>query len=322
MDTSELLEQLRRRISETERDRDRLSEAVVALNEEVSRLASEESVVQRVIARFDQSAGASNAPSTPQPDETPLEPEEYQATETPRHQDFDAEWAGIDVRWPAGPGYSKRLKVKKIKAWARYKLTAADWYLDTLRQVASLSGRLDRVLGVEMAVDGVVQSLCATFDAAVYALTSAVESAVNIPDDRRTPVHLANWSKLAAEAKFLDIDLASSLSVSDALIGEHSETPQGWLAQLQMLRHRSARQDLLVARPGEDGSDELCIDVPSRGPQPPLEYLSGVRDLVDELLETILHDIADAKRGRLYAPGLENPHNKAVRDIGEILPSS
>src|ERR1700722_1815120 len=54
MDTSELLEQLRRRIADTERDRDRLNEAVIALGDEIASLSTDEEVVARVVARFEQ----------------------------------------------------------------------------------------------------------------------------------------------------------------------------------------------------------------------------------------------------------------------------
>lgn len=300
MDTSELLKKLQTRVEETTRDRDRLAEAVSALVDEIAKQTHEETLVAQLVERYEQAPSSNHGSGEP--------PEESQP---------DA----VNVTWPAGPDYAKKIKVKKIKAWARYKLASADWYLNTL-QVLGNGGELKRVLGVEMAVDGIVASLCAAFEASVFALTNAVERAAKIPDDRRTPVHLASWSNLAAEAKYLEIDLASSLSISASLIGEHSVAPQGWLAQLLVLRQRSARQDLLVDhRNNKTQTSELCIDVPGVGPRPLMGYLLETRDLIDEILETVMHDIAEAKDGRLHITRATILRQKAEREIHDLLAS-
>jgi hypothetical protein len=300
MDTAELLAAVERRIAETTRDRERLAEAVAALDEETLQLANEAEVLARVISRF-----AGHSPSEDAGDEASA------ANSEPRTS---------AIVWPTGPGFDQPIKAKKLKAWAKYKMEAADWYLDALLAMSLQQGRIDRVLGVEMAVEGVIYSLCAAFEVMICALTQSIEKAAGITSDRRTPRHLVSWSQLAAAARVFDIDLASTLSISSALLGEHSENPEGPLAQLFVLRRHAAVQDVLVEIASADGSDDaLGIEVPGRGPLPLVDYLFEARNLVGELLETILHDIADAKAGRLYIPASNELRERAEQGLGVIL---
>jgi hypothetical protein len=299
MDSGELLANVENRIAETRRDRDRLAEAVAALDDEVLRLASEAKTLAGLISRFAE---------RPAP------------TEDPAAQSEDHDGDPLSIRWPVGPGYEKPIKVKKPRAWAKYKMDAADWYLDSLLAISLQSGHLERALGVEMAVEGVIQSLCGAFEAMICALSSSIERLVGIDSDHQTPKHLVTWSRLAAAAKVFDIDLASTLSISSALLGEHSENPDGCLAQLFLLRRRLAVQDLLVdQRAHESNEVELRIDVPGRGPLPILDYLFESRSLVEELLETISHDVADAKAGRLYIPAANELRARAEQGLGALL---
>jgi hypothetical protein len=299
MDTAELLAAVERRLAETTRDRDRLTEAVAALDDEAHQLKDEVEMLSRVISRF---AGDVTSETGPGPRNAP-----------------NGEADSSAILWPAGPGFDRPVKAKKLKAWAKYKMEAADWYLDTLLAM-SLQQRLERVLGVEMAVEGVIQSLCSAFEVMICALTQSIEKAAGVPADHRTPRHLVSWSRLAAAAKVFDIDLASSLSISSALLGEHSENPEGPLAQLLVLRRLAAVQDLLVeAASTNGGNDQLLIDVPGRGPLPVVDYLFEARNLVGELLETILHDVADAKAGRLYIPASNELRERAEQGLGVIL---
>ncbi|HUY07160.1 MAG TPA: hypothetical protein VMU99_07870 [Acidimicrobiales bacterium] len=310
MDTADLLAILQRRIIETARDRDRLDEAVTALDGEIAKLETDEMAVRRLVSIFSES-------------EPPATVTGSRGAQIPAEDDEDHPREGMVVRWPSGPGYTKPLKVKKAKTWAWYKFDTADWYLDTLKEIARQTGLSDRTIGVEMAIEGMTGALCSSVDAAIYALTNTIERTAGIPDDRRTPSHLASWSKLAAEARYLDIELASSLSISNALIGEHSETPQGWLAQLQILRNRSSREDITVIRNSDhEEPQELCIDVPAQGPMPILEYLSRCRDLVEELLETIFYDVSAVKRGRAAQSNTDRLHAQAERDLERLLPDN
>ena len=62
-----------------------------------------------------------------------------------------------------------------------------------------------------------------------------------------------------------------------------------------------------------------CIEVPGRSPLPLVDYLFEARNLVGELLETILHDVADAKAGRLYIPASNQLRERAEQGLGVIL---
>ena len=298
MDASELLVQVERRIADTTRDRDRLAEAVVALDNEIVRLHGDAAVVARLNSLFapqgDAAAAGGNEPARA--------------------------GTGTLVEWPSGPGPDGPIKSKKLRARSRAKFAAAGWYLDALQQLSSTEKPFVRSLGVEMAVDGTVQSLCAAFESELCALTKAIERVAEIPEDRRTPAHLVTWSKLAAATTVFDIDLASSLSISDALVGEHSESPHGWLAQLMLLRKRLPLQDFLVEdRSSDQPAEPLRIEVPGRGPLPLVEYLTEVHALTEELLETIEHDVADAKHGRLYIAAIDDVRARAEQGIGDLL---
>ena len=296
MDTADLLAAVGQRIAETRRDRDRLAEAVAALDDEALQLENEAEVLARLISRF---VGQSNTDNGSDGQDT-------------ANADPSA------ILWPTGTGFDQPIKTKKLKAWAKYKMEAADWYLDALLAMSLQDERVDRVLGVEMAVEGVIQSLCSAFEVTICALTQSIEKAAGVPADHRTPRRMVSWSRLAAAAKVFDIDLASTLSVSAALLGEHSEQPDGPLAQLFILRSRAAVQDLLVDV-ADGAAADVGIDVPGRGPLPLVDYLFEARNLVGELLETILHDVADAKAGRLYIPASNELRERAERGLGVIL---
>ena len=299
MDSGELLATLERRIAESVRDRDRLAEAVAALDDEVSRLQDEAKSLAGLIARFAGADEPRTASDAPTPDNPGTEP--------------------ISIAWPAGSSYDKPIKTQKPRAWARYKVEAADWYLNALLVTSLHRDRLERTVGVEMAVEGVIQSLCAAFEAMICTLSNSIEKLAGIVPEHRTPRHLVTWSRLAEAATRFDIDLASTMSISSAMLGERSENPQGSLAQLFLLRRRVALQDLLVDHQGIDGGYELRIDVPGRGPLPLLDYLFESRSTVEELLETISHDVADAKAGRLYIPGANELRARAEKGLAALL---
>jgi hypothetical protein len=323
MDTAELLAAVDRRVAETVRDRDRLLEAVAALDDEARQLQDEIEVLSRIISRFageaaaDEGSSATTHEGSNATTDTGLDAATEPGSDERTAADDEVE---STILWPAGRGFDRPLKAKKARSWANYKMEAADWYLDTLLAMSLQQGRLERVLGVEMAVEGVIQSLCSAFEVMICALTQAIEKAAGVPADRRTPRHLVNWSRLAAAAKVFDIDLASTLSISAALLGEHSEDPQGPLAQLFALRRHAAVQDPLLKAVSRDGGDaELLIDVPGRGPLPLVDYLFEARNLVGELLGTILHDVADANAGRLYIPASNELRERAEQGLGVIL---
>jgi hypothetical protein len=216
-----------------------------------------------------------------------------------------------------GQDFDKPIKAHKPRAWAKYKMDAADWYLNSLLATSLHGERLERAMGVEMAVEGVIRSLCSAFEAMICTLSNSIEKLAGIPSERRTPTHLVTWPRLAEAAKAFEIDLASTLSISSAMAGEHSENPEGCLAQLFALRGRVTVKDPLVD--AQEGSDELRIEVPGRGPLPLLDYLFEARSNIEELLETIAHDVADAKAGRLYIPAAAELRARADKGLGALM---
>src|ERR1700722_6389264 len=153
MDTAELLAAVERRLAETTRDQDRLIEAVAALDDEVHQLRDEAEVLARLISRFAGDVAAESAPD-----------EQNAAKGEPETS---------AILWPTGAGFDRPLKAKKLKPWAKYKTEGADWYLDTLLAISLQRGRLERTLGVEMAVEGVIQALCSAFDVMICLLTQS-----------------------------------------------------------------------------------------------------------------------------------------------------
>jgi hypothetical protein len=327
MDTSELVAALERRIEEARRDRSRLLEAAAAVDREIDKVIDEQQLIERLVGRYQSSVPANGAASVVQhavalreepshagvPDRLSViaEPALEPATES-----VAANVVGVvnspatkgavpfQILWPEGSTGTKKIKSKKPKSRAKFKSAAARWYLEVLRGIEAREGYLARTVEVEMAVDGVVQSICGAVDAAVYALTVGVERILDIPEDRFTPASRANWSKLSAVARFFEVELASALSLSIALAGEHADRPEGWLAQLRLLVQRSAGEDVLV--PGMGDQRSLELDVPGAGVQPTVAFLSRVYDQSEELLETIFHDLDDLRSGRIVAASAED----------------
>src|SRR5487761_1937529 len=99
MDTSELFEKLQRRIEETSRDRERLSEAVHALNLEIANLELDEEILRRAVSRFEKMDTSSRAKDA--------------KVQVRLKADATVRSNGMLVSWPAGPGFSKPIKSKK-----------------------------------------------------------------------------------------------------------------------------------------------------------------------------------------------------------------
>ncbi len=312
MDPSGISDQLASDIRQATATRDELIKQVFAAGRELGELLTH----QELLARMGRSSARPHAPIEPDPpspilDDAPTRPE---ATD----HDTNRPNKGIRVRWPDGPRFEGRAKTKKSHRWVTYKLDAADWYLSTLRRLADDRGDLDRLVGVEMAIDGAIQALCSAFEAAVYVLTFALEKAADTPKDRRTPARHTTWTHLAAEATMLNFPLASASRVTSALAGEHSDSPQGWLAQLLILRHQLARHDLLARHWSVGRTDPAtCINVPGAGPRPPIEYLTATRDLMEELLQTLLGDIDAARNAHLK--DTSQTRGRAVRELPDLL---
>jgi len=198
----------------------------------------------------------------------------------------------VRLKWPVGPHYLRWVDGKGVHAWARYKVKSADWYLGALQIAAHVAGDVDRYVGIELALDGVLASLCAAADAAGAALLDAVERAVALPEAERGTSSLAAWDRCLDIARGAGLELACERAVIDALDGGTSRSPTGWLAQLRLLRDRAVRHNVLVRRFSIGGEPPgRFIDVPGLGARRPVEYLKSARRHVAELVEVLLADV-------------------------------
>jgi len=161
------------------------------------------------------------------------------------------------VPWPAGPHYFDLTGSEGTVAWVRYRVWAADWYANTLRSIVGPDGNYDRLVGIEMALDGALNSLSGAFDAGTAFLIQGAETALDLDESDRLPVHWYSWMNardlLSMPAIGTDPDGTSNddvwrviLDIDTALAGEGDPTPSGWLAQLRRLRNQVAHQDTLA----------------------------------------------------------------------------
>jgi hypothetical protein len=205
----------------------------------------------------------------------------------------------LERRWPVGQYYGTlTASEKNNRRWVEYKLAAARWHLDALKELEVRSGELSRLIGEEMALDGVLGAGSSAFDAAVAGLILAIEAkrAAGV----LVPPHQYSWARakqLAAAAPTLT--LPSESDVDAALDDRNTAAPTGWLAQFRQLRNRATHQDTLVRqfkRNVGDGSETLepsQISVPGRGFEDPIPYLGSQLAEIRTLCEKILAD-ADA----------------------------
>jgi hypothetical protein len=289
MKVSKLIKVLGREIEEKRLTRDELLERVLTLSGDIRELDSQRETVIALESRFSPKAREtviakieevppSITPASIEPDKLDVESEAQPAT-------------SVQVSWPIGPHYQRQYNATTRQAWARYKLGTADWYLSTLQEIENNAGKLDRLLGVEMAIDGTIQALCATFDAVVFAFLSTVESGLHLPSVERTPAHLADWTSLLNRAATCEFELLAEPLLAEALSMDDPEAPKGWLAQLQLLGERSSQHDVLIRHMPVGGAASIvCIDVPGVGPQSPLPYLTGIRDRAHELVDALFED--------------------------------
>lgn len=203
----------------------------------------------------------------------------------------------VRLKWPVGPHYLRWVDGKGVHAWARYKVKSADWYLGALQITARAAGDLDRYAGVELALDGVLGALCAAVDAAGCALLDAVAHASGGPATEWSHLGASEWDGALDIARGAGLSLECERAVLEAVEGTGSRNPEGWLAQLRMLRDRAVRHNVLVRRFSVGGEPPgRFVDVPGLGPRRPVEYLKSTRNRVGELVELLLRDV-DALAG-------------------------
>lgn len=204
--------------------------------------------------------------------------------------------------WPLGPHYLRWVTGKGADAWARYKLKSADWYLKALESAEHEVG-LDRHVGVLMAIDGVLSSLCAGVDAAGHALLDEVE---HLAGTSGRPLHPVpppvpeDWTGVLALAERVGAELGSARAIAKALGGDEPEEPDGWLSQLRRLQRLAVRRNVLLRRPSvEGGSRSRLLDVPGLGQRPVTRYLETTCRRADGLVEALLADVESLADERL-----------------------
>jgi hypothetical protein len=172
--------------------------------------------------------------------------------------------APSSVSWPAGPHYFDLTGSEGAVAWVRYRVWAADWYTRTLESVAGPARNYDRLVGVEMALDGALNSLSSAFDAGTALIIKGAENALELDEPDRLPMRWYSWKNardlLSKPAIGTDPDGTSNdavwrviLDVDNALAGERDAVPTGWLAQLRRFRNQVAHQDTLARHHNADG---------------------------------------------------------------------
>jgi hypothetical protein len=156
-----------------------------------------------------------------------------------------------DAAFPAGPRYSELLGSDPQIAWIRYKVWTADWYTETLGDLGTRFGGYDRQVGIEMAIDGALSSLCGAFDASIALLATVAEKSLNTPKANRTKPHNYDWNRFKQQIHGTTVEDLSGMGdmideVDAALEGKKGDIPTGWLAVLQRLRNRATHQTSLL----------------------------------------------------------------------------
>ncbi|MHA7297725.1 hypothetical protein [Pseudarthrobacter sp. MDT3-1] len=183
------------------------------------------------------------------------------------------------------------------RAWANYKITAARWYIDTLKNIVDHAG-FQRYVGVEMALDGALASLNGAFDATVAGLVGAAERYLRKDDEKLllTPSHLINdalFVKRMSELREQNLDFnvaRTAESVAAALeVGPDKNAPVGWLQQFRRLRNMPMHQD--SAPRNIDvfvGSDAVTTILVAGHGREPVEYLEDVTEKIAGLTSPVL----------------------------------
>ena len=226
-----------------------------------------------------------------------------------------------EVLWPSGPHYFTLTGSEGAVAWVQYRVWAADWYVRALREVVGPERNYDRFVGVEMALDGALNSLSSAFDAGIALLIEGAEIALEVDEADKLPVHRYSWEqareRLKQPAIGTDADGTSNeevwrliLDIDNALVGEREPRPGGWLAQLRRLRNRVAHQDTL-ARHHNTGGPSTVRAFGNRDVDA-FTYLATSCDQVSDLTEQMVglaihlgarHIHAGFERPRWYPAG-------------------
>ena len=206
----------------------------------------------------------------------------------------------IDAKWPAGPLFYDlpRSELLDARAWTTYKLTAGDWYIDTLRRLIEAVG-FDRYVGIEMALDGAFTSINGAFDASIRGLIQTADSYFlqDMPAVERTPPHQMNADVFAKRTEQLEAHgfetAAIRSDVQAALERDSAKNPVGWLERFRRIRNLPTHQNTAARHYDVSNSSAASVGL-SVGDElrDPVQYLMEVREDVADLTRPIL-DLCD-----------------------------
>jgi hypothetical protein len=225
----------------------------------------------------------------------------------------------VRLKWPVGPHYLRWVDGKGVFAWSRFKMKSADWYLKALEAAAREAGDLDRYVGIEMALDGVLASLCAAVDTAGWGLFETLTSLEITDDDGDNLLTGDDWRVVFGRARAAGVVLPSEFATLEALEGSGTKEPGGWLAQLRLLRDQAVLHNVLVRRFDVDGNHSgRLIDVPGLGPSPTVEYLISTRNATSRLVEFLLADVYAAPKLFISHDSGKNVRRGAPRALTDL----
>jgi hypothetical protein len=200
-----------------------------------------------------------------------------------------------DAAFPAGPRYTELLDSDPQVAWVRYKIWAADWYTARLGELGTRFGSCDRQVGIEMAIDGALGSLCGAFDASVALLNVAAERSLNVTEADRIPSHRYGWESFKGRVADTRVGRLPGMAdlidnVSAALEGQNDAAPTGWLVVLRRLRNRATHQTSLPRTWTTDdhGGGDTVVGITGIPNLNPFEYLKDTCNRVSDLTEQML----------------------------------
>ena len=167
----------------------------------------------------------------------------------------------------------------------------------TLQRIAGPEQNYDRLVGIEMALDGALNSLSSAFDAGTALLIKGAENALDMDETDRLPVHRYSWGNARNLLKTPAIGTNENgtsndavwrviLDVDNALAIDKDSQPIGWLAKVRRLRNRVAHPDTLARRHQIDGPS--TVQAFGEQVDDAFGYLGAACDQVHDLTEQMI----------------------------------
>jgi len=221
----------------------------------------------------------------------------------------------LRVEWPVGPEFGDLDSRKGVYAWVKFKLDSADWYLGRLEQVLAVVPRALHQVGIEMALDGILESLCSAVDAACAAVINAAEARGHTKPP--TP-EFGYKPELAVKRLREHGRTRAPAALESARNGFKSSSPTGWFAQLGRLRNRAVHHTALTRTYFSGGplNGEFHVEVPGLGLMDPLLYLRDVKLKTQRLTDQLLKEVSWLAPGQAIGQpslsGVVQPQTAAV----------